>query len=116
MAQLFSASIDVTKFTKDKFVKGQKGIYSNVIISINDEPDQYGNILTITESQTHEEREAKASKIYLANGKLLWSSEGGSTAKQGTVGVGVSGNSHPQGVQTPPAAAPVVEEGDDLPF
>jgi hypothetical protein len=105
MAQLFSASIDVTKFTKDKFVKGQKGTYANVTISINDEPDQYGNILTITESQTQEEREAKASKIYLANGKLVWSSEGGSTAKAA-----------PSTPTPPPAAAPVVEEGDELPF
>ncbi len=105
MAQLFSASIDVTKFTKDKFVKGKKGTYANVTISINDEPDQFGNILTITESQTQEEREAKAPKIYLANGKLVWSKEGGSTANQ-----------TPSEPTPPPAAAPVVEEGDDLPF
>ena len=102
MAQLFSASIDVSKISKDKLVKGEKGTYLNVTISINDEEDNYGNVLTITESQTKEEREAKAKKNYLANGKLVWSSDGGSTAKSAPA----------------PAPAPTakVEEGEDLPF
>jgi hypothetical protein len=82
MAQLISASIDVSKISKDKLIKGDKGTYLNITISINDEEDNYGNVLTITESQTKEERESKAKKNYLANGKLVWSSDGGSTAKQ----------------------------------
>lgn len=102
MAQLFSASIDVSKISKDKLVKGEKGNYLNVTISINDEEDTYGNVLTITESQTKEEREAKAKKNYLANGKLVWSSDGGSTAKQG-------------GSKPASAPAPSVEE-ENLPF
>jgi DNA replication initiation complex subunit (GINS family) len=100
MAQLFSASLDVSKISKDKLVKGEKGTYLNITISINDEADKYGNVLTITESQTQEERESKASKIYLANGKLVWSTEGGSTAKQKAA------------TPTPP---PIIEE-DDLGF
>ena len=105
MAQLFSASLDVSKISKDKLVKGEKGNYLNITISINDEADKYGNTLTIIESQTQEERESKANRNYLANGKLVWSTEGGSTAKK-----------------TPPAPTPSpsseskVEEGDDLPF
>jgi hypothetical protein len=105
MAQLFSASLDVSKITKSKLVEGQKGKYANVTISINDEVDQYGNLASIYESQTKEEREAKAPKVYLGNAKLVWTTEGGSTAKQ-----------------TPPAQTPSpsseakVEEGDDLPF
>ena len=62
MAQLISASIDVTKISKDKLVKGEKGTYLNITISINDEVDQYGNQAGIYESQTKEEREAKAKK------------------------------------------------------
>lgn len=99
MAQLFSASLDVSKISKDKLVKGEKGNYLNITISINDEEDNYGNVLTITESQTKEEREAKAKKNYLANGKLVWSSDGGSTAKSAPA----------------PAPTPTVEE-TDLPF
>jgi hypothetical protein len=103
MAQLFSASLDVSKITKSKLVKGQKGNYANVTISINDEADQYGNLASIYESQTKEEREAKAPKVYLGNAKLVWSTEGGSTAKQNS--------------NTPtPSPAPVIEEGEELPF
>ena len=105
MAQLFSASLDVSKITKSKLVQGQKGNYANVTISINDEADQYGNLASIYESQTKEEREAKAPKVYLGNAKLVWSTEGGSTAKQ-----------NPPATSTPSAPAPAVEEGDDLPF
>jgi hypothetical protein len=103
MAQLFSASLDVSKISKDKLVKGAKGQYLNITISVNDEADQYGNVLSIYESHSKEEREAKEKKNYIANGKLVWSSDGGSTAK-------------PAPAKTAPAPAPVVEEGDELPF
>lgn len=102
MAQLISASIDVTKISKDKLVKGEKGTYLNITISINDEIDQYGNQAGIYESQTKEEREAKEKKNYLGNGKIAWSSEGGSTAKKAPAPV--------------PAPTAKVEEGEDLPF
>jgi hypothetical protein len=105
MAQLFSASLDVSKISKDKLIKGAKGNYLNITISINDEADKYGNTLTIIESQTQEEREAKANRNYLANGKLVWSTEGGSTA-----------NKNPATPTPPPASEPIVEEGDELPF
>jgi hypothetical protein len=103
MAQLISASIDVSKISKDKLIKGAKGNYLNITISINDEVDQYGNQVGIYESQSKDERDAKDKKNYLGNGKSAWSSDGGSTAK-------------PAPAKTAPAPAPVVEEGDELPF
>jgi hypothetical protein len=103
MAQLFSASLDVSKISKDKLIKGAKGNYLNITISVNDEADQYGNVLSIYESHSKEEREAKEKKNYIANGKLVWSSDGGSTAQPATA-------------KTAPTPAPKVEEGDDLPF
>jgi hypothetical protein len=103
MAQLFSASLDVSKISKDKLIKGAKGNYLNITISLNDEADQYGNVLSIYESHSKEEREAKEKKNYIANGKLVWSSDGGSTAK-------------PDPAKTAPKPSPKVEEGDDLPF
>ena len=99
MAQLFSASLDVSKISKDKLVKGDKGTYLNITVSINDEEDNYGNVLSITESQTKEERESKSKKNYLGNGKLVWSSDGGTPAKKAPA----------------PAPTPTVEE-QDLPF
>jgi hypothetical protein len=101
MAQLFSASLDVSKISKDKLIKGAKGNYLNITISVNDEADQYGNVLSIYESHTKEEREAKEKKNYIANGKLVWSSDGGSTA---------------QSAPAKTAPASIVEEESDLPF
>jgi hypothetical protein len=102
MAQLFSASLDVKKITKSKLVEGKKGTYANVTISINDEADQYGNTASIYESQTQEERQANTPRNYLGNAKLVWSSDGGSTAKQSAPAPA-------------PAPTPTVEE-QDLPF
>jgi hypothetical protein len=99
MAQLFSASIDVSKISKDKLVKGEKGNYLNITISVNDEEDAYKNLASIYESQTKEEREAKAPRNYLGNAKLVWSSDGGTPAKKSPA----------------PAPTPTVEE-QDLPF
>ena len=100
MAQLISASIDVTKITKSKLYKGEKGTYLNITISINDEIDQYGNQVGIIESLTKEENDAKVKKNYLGNGKIVW-----------------TGTNTKQTPATPaPAQAPVIEEGDDLPF
>ena len=98
MATIYSASIDVNKINKEKLFKGEKGTYLNVSIVVNDEEDQYGNIVAITENQTKEEREAGEGKVYLGNGKQVWSSDGNSASKQAS--------EKPQ----------VEEEGDTLPF
>ena len=52
--------------------KQKDGSYKNYTISINDTTDQYGNNVVVYESQTKEEREAKAKKTYLGNGKVVW--------------------------------------------
>jgi len=77
MAQIISASIDVTKIdkTRIKEVKKKDGTiakYIDISIVVNDEQDQYGNICSISEGQTKEERESKAPKNYLGNGKRVW--------------------------------------------
>lgn len=75
MAKIFSASIDVTKISKEKLYKGKKGTYCNVTIVLNDNEDEYGNIISISENQSKEDRENKVKKNYLGNGKLVWSDE-----------------------------------------
>lgn len=108
MAQLINASINLSKIDKSKIIEGKevngvKNKYINITISINDEIDQYGNQVGIYESQSQTEREAKANRNYLGNGKVAWTSEGGSTAKQTPT--------------TPDTPAPVIEvEESDLPF
>jgi hypothetical protein len=75
MATIASASINFDKIDQSKLIQGKNGQYFNVTITINDEPDKFGNNVTIVESQSVEEREAKKSKNYLANGKVIWTSE-----------------------------------------
>lgn len=47
----------------------------NITISLNDTPDQYGNNASIWISQTKEERDAKAPKVYIGNGKVIYDSD-----------------------------------------
>lgn len=102
MAQLISASIDVSKISKGKLIEGAKGKYLNITISINDEVDQYGNQVGIYESQSKEERDAKEKKNYLGNGKIAWTSDGGTAQK-------------PEASKPVPPKAQV-EDDDSLPF
>lgn len=77
MAKIISASIDVSKIDKAKLVEGKNGAkYLNLTIFCNDSKDQYNNDVAISEGQTKEEREAKAKKVYIGNGKTIWTDEG----------------------------------------
>jgi len=77
MAQIISASIDVTKIDKKRLreiLKKDNTVakYLDISIVVNDEQDKFGNICSISEGQTKEERESKAPKNYLGNGKRVW--------------------------------------------
>lgn len=69
MSTLISLSIDVSKITKSK-IKDMK--YLDVTISVDDATNQWGKNASIYESQTKEEREAKAPKAYIGGGKVVW--------------------------------------------
>ena len=71
MAKILVGKIDVTKIDKNKLFKGAKGTYADVVIFVNEEVDQYGNCASIQQSQSKEDREAGAPKIYLGNLKDL---------------------------------------------
>ena len=53
-------------------IKQSDGSWKNYTASVNDTTDKYGNNVSVYESQTKEEREAKAPKKYLTNGKVVW--------------------------------------------
>lgn len=73
MAQIISASIDLMKIDKSKIVEGKNGAkYVNISVILNDEKDKFGNDCAITLGQSKEEREAKEAKVYLGNGKTVW--------------------------------------------
>ena len=73
MSALMNVSLRVDKLPKEKFVAGKDGtVYYNFTISVNDEANQFGQNVTLTDSQTQEEREAKKAKNYLGNGNVVW--------------------------------------------
>jgi len=53
-------------------IKNAQGGYDKYTMSINDTQDNYGNNASIYVQQTKEEREAKAKKVYVGNGKVQW--------------------------------------------
>ena len=72
MAGIIKASINLNAIDKSKIIEGKKGKYLPITITINDEPDQFGNQGPVTMDQTKEEREAKSPKQYLGNVKVVW--------------------------------------------
>ena len=64
---MYYGNIDVSKIDKTKIYKGQKGSYLPIVVWINDEPDQFGNSMSVIQGQTKEEREAGGQKVYLGN-------------------------------------------------
>ena len=72
MAGIVKANINLDAIPKDKIYKGKKGRYFPISITINDEPDQFGNQGPVIVDQTKEEREAKTEKTYLGNVKVVW--------------------------------------------
>ena len=71
MATIINASIDVTKIPKESLIKGKKGTYANVTVFINDET-RFGNNASIAMSMSKEERESGQEKIWLGNGKVVF--------------------------------------------
>ena len=72
MASIIATSIDLTKIPKDKIYEGKKGKNIPITITVNDEVDQFGNQGPVVVSQSKEERDAKAEKVYLGNVKVVW--------------------------------------------
>ena len=102
MASIIKASIDLNKIPKDKIYVGKKGKYLPITITINDEPDQFGNQGPVVVEQTKEERDAKVAKTYLGNVKIVWTN-------------GTNVDTAPRdGDQAPPPQLKPQE--DDLPF
>ena len=104
MASIIKANIDLNKIPKDKIYQGAKGKYLPITITLNDELDQFGNQGPVVVEQTKEERDAKASKTYLGNVKVVW-----------TDGNNVDRAPMDSNQPTVPASAPAAAE-DDLPF
>ena len=105
MASIIKASINLNMIPKDRIITGKKGKYLPMTITINDEPDQFGNQGPVIVDQSKEERDAKAAKTYLGNCKVVWTN--------GTFPEPIPFEK-PQ--QAAPAPAATAEVKEDLPF
>ena len=103
MASIIKTSIDLNKIPKDKIYVGKKGKYLPITITLNNEPDQFGNQGPVVVEQTKDERDAKAEKTYLGNVKVGWTDGN-------NVDTAPRDNN-----QSAPAPAPAVADAD-LPF
>ena len=72
MASIIKTSINLNNIPKDKIFVGKKGKYLPITITLNNEPDQFGNQGPVVVEQTKDERDAKAEKTYLGNVKIVW--------------------------------------------
>lgn len=70
MADLITLSVCLTDIPKEKIKQADNGKkYLNICVAKRRETDQYGNTHTVYVSQTKEEREAKADKVYIGSAK-----------------------------------------------
>ena len=79
--QLFGGSICVTdlmdtlKKGHSAFSKARNGkVYANILVWQNDEPDQYGNQVSLQLSSTKDKRDSEE-KVYIGNAKKLETSK-----------------------------------------
>ena len=101
MAGIIKASINLNAIDKSKIIEGKKGKYLPITITVNDEPDQFGNQGPVCIEQSKEERESKVAKTYLGNVKVVWSN---------------GNNVQPAPRDGEPAQAQTAPQVDDLPF
>lgn len=79
--------------------KNQQGI--SLQIGINDETNQWGQNVSVSVSQTKEEREAKKDKYYVGNGKVFYTDGKITKAEKKDI---------------PKAEEPFIPTNNDLPF
>jgi hypothetical protein len=105
MASIIKTSINLNEIPKDKIINGKKGKYLPITITINDEPDQFGNQGPVVVEQSKEEREAKTQKTYLGNCRVVW-----------TNGDNVDTAPRDGQAAPPPQQKQAATVDDDLPF
>ena len=65
MNRLFLGKMNLSKIDKERLFKGEKGTWMDVTVWFSEEPDQWGNHLSIQQSTKKDE-----DKIYLGSAKL----------------------------------------------
>lgn len=99
MGAIINVSLNLDKLDKSKIIKGKKGNYYQVTLSVQDQTSQFGDNVSAYDSQSKEDREAKKDRNYVGNGSVIWT----------------DGNIVAAERKQQPAQEPAVEEAD-FPF
>jgi hypothetical protein len=101
LSEIYLKKETLETLLKTVTAKGENGV--SITISTSDETNNYGQNVTSFVSQTKEQREAKANKYYVGNGKVFWTDGKITVAKK-------------KDDVTAPVQAPAQESFNDLPF
>jgi hypothetical protein len=71
MKKVIQIKLNLSKADKDRLFKGEKGVYLDAVLFLNDEADQYGNHGMIVQSVSKEERDAGVKGEILGNAKFV---------------------------------------------
>ena len=99
LAEVWIKKSDLEIMLKAVNVRNQTGI--SLQIGINDETNQWGQNVSVSVSQTKEEREAKKDKYYVGNGKVFYTDGKITKAEKKDI---------------PKAEEPFIPTNNDLPF
>jgi hypothetical protein len=72
MGAIIRLKLNLDNLDKTRVVKGKKGNYYDVVVSVNDQVSQYGDNVSAYDDQTKEARDAKEPRNYVGNGKVVW--------------------------------------------
>ena len=89
MGHLLSLKLDVKKIPKEKYFNGEKGVYIDLTIGVDDEPNEYGQTVKAWVEQTKEERDEKMQRVFVGNGTGIWSDGKPVFVRQRKVGIGL---------------------------
>lgn len=70
LSEIYITAEKLETILKTVKAKGEKGV--SITLSTQDETNQYGQNVSAYISQTKEQREAKADRYYIGNGKVFW--------------------------------------------
>ena len=72
MGAIIRYTLNLDKLDKSKVIKGKKGTYYDLTLSVNDDISQYGDNVSVYDTQSKEDRQAKKNRNYVGNGQVVW--------------------------------------------
>lgn len=72
MGAIIRLKLNLDNLDKTRVVKGKKGNYYDIVVSVNDEVSQYGDNVSAYDDQSKEAREAGEARNYVGNGRVIW--------------------------------------------